>query len=178
LTADLDSFFNGLHKLLERCDEYIDPVETIVTEKEMDLVLENAQKKYRILDIIAPIKPLMIISLNHSHTKHNSECGISGTAGSRESVIFAYHPREVTPTCGRVFIFAHEIGHALHLALTGDITVMPDSFNAFNEKLNIKLQTIEDKQEAFADVTALVLLNGEGIEGLPGELPEIALKYY
>ena len=178
LAADVNMFFDGLRNFLLRCDEFVAPIENIVTVDEMDLVLENAQKKYRILDIIAPTKPLKIISLDHSHVKHNSECGISNPPENREPIIFVYHPRIVTSSCSNILIFAHEIGHALHLALTGNIEVMPNGFDTFNDKLNIKWETIHQKQEAFADVTALVLLNGEGITGLPTELPEIALDYY
>ena len=58
----------------------------------------------------------------------------------------------------------HEIGHALNLALTGDVTVIPDGFDEFNERLNISWTSIVQKQEAFADVASFAILNSEELE--------------
>ena len=162
-TNHIKSFYNGLKNFLIKINEFTDPLEDIATVEEMGAALNSAQTKFKYLDIVAPVKPLCIVSLNNSHKERNCECGISADAGSREAVIFEYHPRGVS-VYGRVFIFAHELGHALHLALTGDVEVIPDGFDAFNEALNIKWQTIQQKQEAFADVAAFAILNAEGLK--------------
>jgi len=164
----------GMDRLLERIRDFSAPMESIVTEDEMNAVLDSAQGKFKILDIVAPIKPLMILSLNNSHSEHNSGCGVAGT--SRSSVILVYHPRDVS-LCDRVFIFAHEIGHALHMALTGDMTVIPDRFDEFNEALGIEWETVHQKQEAFADVAAFAILNSSSLkEHLPHQSSEVMLE--
>ena len=178
MAEEADVIYDGLIWFLEKLDEFSEPMEDIVTVKEMNAVLDNAQKKFRILDIVAPGKPLTVVSLNYSHAAHNCECGISAAPGSRESIIFVYHPREVSP-CDRVFIFAHEIGHSLHLALTGDVEIIPDKFDEFNETLDIKLPTKELKQEAFADVAAFAMLNGGGLnKHLPHQFSASTLECF
>ena len=156
-------FYKGLAKLSARCDEFIEPLEDIISTEEMIMVLDSAQKKFGALDIIAPVKPLNILSFNNSHKVFNCECGVGDTPSGRESVIFVYHPREAAP-CDRVFIFAHEIGHALHIALTGNVLVIPDGFDGFNEKLEIVLNNVAEKQEAFADVAAFAILNSGNLK--------------
>ena len=120
-----DAFFAGLHKFLERCGEFSAPKEAAVTDDEINLVLGAAQRKFGIMDIIAFYRPLMIVRLNNSHRVYNCECGITDTPGNREAVIFIYHPNDVS-VYDRVFIFAHELGHALHKTLTGDVDVIYD----------------------------------------------------
>ena len=178
VSPEADIIRDGLKKLLKKLSEFSEPMEDIVTEAEMNAVLDNAQSKFGMMDIIAPEKPLKIVSFNHSHAVYNCECGMSASPGSRESVIFVYHPRDVIP-CDRVFIFAHEIGHALHLALTGDVDIIPDKFDEFNEALNVDLDTIYLKQEAFANVAAFAMLNGNGLnKHLPHQFSETMLECY
>jgi hypothetical protein len=178
LSGSTQMIYEGLKRYLSRCGEFTAPMEDIVTEEEMHMVLDSAQEKFRILNIIAPVKPLIIMSLNNSHYVRNCECGIADGPASRESVIFVYHPRDVS-ICDRLFIFAHEVGHSLHLALTGDVEVIPDGFDEFNEALDIKLQTTLQKQEAFADVTAFAILGSGSLKKhLPHPFTEPSLDAF
>ena len=177
LAAGDREFFSGVKRLIARCNEFTAPCGDAVSEDEMSPILESAQEKFRVLDIIAPVKPLNIISLNNSHIVFNSQCGI-GYGAAPEAVIFVYHPRADAQHT-KEFIFAHEIGHAVHIALTGGVSVLPDDFDAFNERLNIFWQTVEQKREAFADVAAFAILNSGGLrEYLPGPPSESALDCF
>ena len=173
LTSKPIEVISGLKKFVSHCGNFIKPLKPIITEEEILATLKAAQGAYRILDIIAPDHPLYIFSFNNSHKVHNSECGISDD-GSRRSAIMLYHPRE-SGTYGRVFIFAHELGHALHMALTGDVNTMPDGFDAFNESLGVSFPSLQAKQEAFADVAAHAILGSPG-GGLEEFLPGILSK--
>ena len=88
---------------------------------------------------------------------------------SRQSYIFVYHPIE-DDTYDRVFIFAHELGHALHFALIGDVEVFPDSFEHFNSSFGPTLNTPKEKQEAFVDAAAIAIL-GSPNSRLKSHLP-------
>jgi len=177
IMRDEDSIVGGLNKLLERCGEFSEPIEDIVSETEMDAVLEAAHEKFGILDIIALFSPLKILSFSNSHFQCNCECGIP-EKHNFESVILVYHPRNVS-VYDRVFIFAHEIGHALHIGLTGDADRVPDRFDAFNESLGIKDLTLQEKQETFADAVAIAILNSDGLrEHLPGQLLKQLPPYF
>ena len=169
----------GLKKFADRCSEFGEPITDAITEDEIKQVLNAAQTEFRLLDIIAPNRALEIIRLNNSHNYYNCQCGFSDDG---VPIVLVYHPRD-TAVCDRVFIFAHELGHALHNALTKNLDVLPDDFDKFNESLGVNFQTLENKQEAFADVTAFAILHNGGLgEHIPvgptaEEFAAIADKY-
>jgi hypothetical protein len=151
----------GLKKFIGRCNEFTPPKYEAITAAEIKKVLTAAQKAYGLIDIIAPSKPLKILCFANSHITHNSQCGISGDP-DKPSTIFVCHPKE-NDTYDKFFIFAHELGHALHIALTGSIEKTPAGFEQFNEKYFKPLNTLKEKQEGFADAAALAILNIRGL---------------
>ena len=151
----------GLEAFVDRCEEFTPPKFDALTSTEIKRVLTAAQKAYGLIDIIAPKDPLKILRFANSHVECNSQCGIPVDL-SRSATIFLFHPRE-DDLCDRFYIFAHELGHALHFALTRDKTILPDGFDEFNESLRVPLDTLKEKQEAFADATALAILHIRGL---------------
>jgi len=149
-------FIDCMNRFLKRCDEFTDPIHPAITEAEIRATLSAAQRAFGMIDIIAPNHPLRIFRFDYSHIKKNCECGLMG-GDSRQSVVFLYHPRE-NDIYDRVFIFAHELGHALHYALTGDTSILPSGFESFNDKLFAKFETHEAKVEGFADAAAIAIL--------------------
>ena len=164
----------GLRRLAEHCGEFEKPHKPFITNEQITATLDTAQRAFRIKDFIAPEAPLWIFQINNSHAFRNAECAILGE-GPR-TVIMLYHPR-IDAGYNPVIIFAHELGHALHIALTGLVgafgscspmrpgimDIIPEWFDEFNEALGVTLHTLQEKQEAFADVTALAIL-GSGME--------------
>jgi hypothetical protein len=151
---------DGMKKFVERCGEFTPPVHDAISEPEIKRVLTFSQKSFRIIDIIAPDEPLKILRFDNSHITFNSQCAIPES--NTQAVIYLYHPNNVD-IHNRVFIFAHELGHALHLALTRNIDLLPDGFDEFNDTFTPKPETLEDKQEAFADAVAIAILNAKGL---------------
>jgi hypothetical protein len=167
----------SLKKFLSRCNEFIAPIEDAITSEEIETVLEAAERNFKITSLIAPQAPLLIIRMNNSHIIHNSECGVP-TNPESEAVIFLFHPREVD-VYNRVFIFAHELGHALHLALTHDIKTLPDKFDDFNGALGITPTSADHKPEMFADAVAYAVLGDDNLQTfLPKEFHKEALPYF
>jgi len=152
---------SGLKKLTALCDEFTPPIYEAITPAKIRRILNAAQKEYGLLDVLAPNEPLQIFRFNNSHITYNSQCGIP-TDRKRPATIFLYHPKE-NEVYDRVFIFAHELGHALHISLTHDVEIMPEGFEAFNESIGVKLSTDRERQEAFADAAALAILNVKGL---------------
>lgn len=152
---------DALNKFITRCDEYVPPICDAITQTEITRVLNAAQKAYRLIDIVAPKEPLKILRFDYSHITYNSQCGLSDNPGCPATVM-VYHPKEVE-TYNRVFIFAHELGHALHQTLTGSVSITPDGFDELNDKFSSKLNSTEDTQERFADAVALSILNIKGL---------------
>jgi len=162
------NFADGMNRLIKRCDEFTSPIHPVITEPEIRATLSAAQRAFGMMDIIAPNHPLRILRFNYSHSEKNSECGLMG-GDSRQSVVFLYHPRQ-NDVCDRVFIFAHELGHALHFALTGDTSILPSGFDNFNDKFFTKFETPKAKVEGFADAAAIAIL-GSPNSRLKSHLP-------
>lgn len=152
---------SGLKKFTAICDEFMPPVCDAITPAEIKRVLNAAQREYRLLNVIAPAEPLQIFRFNYSHFMYNSQCGIPANH-ARPATIFVFHPKENT-VHNRIFIFAHELGHALHFSLTHDQNVLPEGFDKFNESVGVKLTALEEKQEAFADAVAMAILHVKGL---------------
>jgi hypothetical protein len=151
----------GMKEFVDRCEEFISPVLDAITSDEIKRVLNIAQKTYGLINIIAPNDPMKILCFANSHVIYNSQCGIPVDT-SRPATLILFHPRQVD-TYDRVFIIAHELGHALHWALTHDLKVSPEGFDDLNELLHVKIGSPEDMQEAFADSVALGILNARGL---------------
>ena len=161
-------FMESVNRFIDRCDEFIEPICPAVTDEEIRAVLSAAQRSFGMIDIIAPDFPLRISRFDNSHITTNSECGIIN-GGSRHSVVFLYHPRE-SETYDSVFICAHELGHALHFALTGDVDIAPDGFDRFNKSFSPEFATQKASQEGFADAAAIAIL-GSPNSRLKSHLP-------
>ena len=170
VTGTPTSVIDGLKNFSARCGEFVEPIEPVITEQEIRETINAAQSSFGIMDIIAPPKhQLKILRFEYSHIERNAECAIPDKSPYCNAILL-YHPRNLDGNYelgNRVFVFAHELGHALHLALTGDISVLPDGFHEFNESLGVSFPMPERNAEAFADVTALAIL----ASGLPKYLP-------
>ena len=176
--TDVDLITKGLNSFVEKCNELNPPKNDRISEKEMKLVLEVAQRKYRLLDISASYYPLKIICFNNSHNYYNSMCGLTDKITGNEAVLLIFHPNDVD-IYDRVFIFAHELGHALHLALTGNVEITPNKFDDFNAGLNITGLTLKEKQENFADAVAIAILNSDELRShQPTGLNEVLPPYF
>lgn len=69
--------------------------------------------------------------------------------------------------------------HALHLALTSEVDVIPDKFDKFNESLGLPQMKLEEKQECFADAVAIAILSCDELKDhLPVELHNQVLPYF
>jgi len=152
---------DALQQFNNRCDEFVPPESEAISGSEINKVLNAAQKTYRLIEIIAPDKPMKILRLNYSHAVYSSQCGLYDNP-SNPATIMVYHPHAST-IYNRVYIFAHELGHAFHKAITCDVNITPKGFNELNERVAAKFTSTEDMQESFADAIALAILNVRGL---------------
>lgn len=149
---------SGLKKFLIHCEDFVDPTGIEIAPRQIEMIIDIAQKRFNLIDILAPVNPLVIMRLNNTNKRCNSMCGVIGEGSGTRAIIMMFNPRneENDP----VYIFAHELGHAFHLALTHEPQIMPARFDEFNELLGVtKVIPISDKVEVFADVFAMALLN-------------------
>ncbi|MHB9038971.1 MAG: hypothetical protein ACYC64_20220 [Armatimonadota bacterium] len=59
------------------------------------------------------------------------------------------------------YVFLHELGHALQIALTGSKEIVPEEFILFHQALNSPLeQGNPDAPDVFADTFAMAVMRG------------------
>ena len=160
-----DIIIAGLKRFIERCGEFEEPKTEVVSVEQIKTVLVIAQERYGYLDFVSPVKPFKVLCFNNSHRYRNNECGIGCDGdGNIESVLMIYSPREIKAgLVDNILIFAHELGHALHLAMTRDVNILPTEYDELNKALKAEMPE-ELRQEGFADAFALALLGDERLK--------------
>jgi hypothetical protein len=147
---------------IKRLITYID--ETSIPPSGRFLAVEKEEKilsvlfmKYPYLEIVSANRPLVVLNFNSTNRASNSFCGTD--EGVKSSVILMYNMKDnsVIPE----YVFLHELGHALQIALTGSADDVPNEFIEFHnsmpytEKIN---QGDKDATELFADTFAISVM--------------------
>ena len=147
---------------IKRLITYID--ETSIPPSGRFLAVEKEEKilsvlfmKYPYLEIVSANRPLVVLNFNSTNRASNSFCGTD--EGVKSSVILMYNMKDnsVIPE----YVFLHELGHALQIALTGSADDVPNEFIEFHnsmpytEKIN---QGGKDATELFADTFAISVM--------------------
>ena len=143
---------------------YID--EAIVPPSGCSLTVEAEEKilftltqKFPFWEIASANSPLVILNLNSTNKYYNSFCGTD--VNSKSSVIYMYNLND--NTIAAEYVFLHELGHVLQIALSGSTQNVPNEFIQFHESLSnvTKLeQGSEEAIEAFADTFAISVMRG------------------
>jgi hypothetical protein len=140
--------------------EYIDtsvtgPSGNRLTEKRAKRVLRVLVAKFPYFDVVS--KPLHILLIDNTDKRFNSQCGIN--ASGDECIVLVFHMKDskLSPE----YVFLHELGHALQIALTGSPEIVPEEFIRFHQALNTELdQGNPDAPEVFADTFAMAAMRG------------------
>ncbi len=128
-----------------------------VSADEIETALLIIEKEY---ELIKNLKPLEFSIFNLSHKEFNSICNTvtnlnDGTFLS-EIYLFKMRDEEIKSP---LYVFLHEIGHALHFYCTNNSAIIPDSFiRLSNEYLKIPLEQGLEAVEIFADAIAIGLM--------------------
>ncbi|MCL2634181.1 MAG: hypothetical protein FWD34_06695 [Oscillospiraceae bacterium] len=146
-----------LIKFLNALNAFIPAVEKRITQKEMREVIRVAQEKLHFMDTIMKGRNLFIASLPFSHEDFNS-FAVNPTYLLKSTIVFSLHSKSID-IHDRIFIFAHELGHVFHLAITGSFSVLPEEFHAFNEIIGVGKIEGEEGNEYFADIIATAILH-------------------
>ena len=63
--------------------EFVDPTGIEITSQQIEMVVDIAQRRFILIDILAPATPLVIMRLNNTNKQFNSMCGVIGEGYSR-----------------------------------------------------------------------------------------------
>ena len=111
--------------------------------------------------------PVDILLIDAQHECLNGETFAMFTAGGMQSCICMYRMQseEVNP----IHVLLHELGHLLHIKVTGTLTEIPKSFVGHLLNLGIECSklTATQLQELFADTFMLAVINKHPELGVP-----------
>lgn len=152
----------SIKSLITYIDEtIIRPTGYFLTVEQEGKILSTLTAKFPFWEVVSANRPLVILNFNNTNRIYNSLCGTD--EGEKSSVILMYNMKDnsVIPE----YVFLHELGHALQIALTGSADDVPNEFIEFHnsmpytEKIN---QGDKDATELFADTFAIsVMMNTE-----------------
>ena len=152
-----------LHKMIEMFElEFLEPKTAGLSREQVYEVIDYLQSRYRLFDIITCKTELEIFLFNNSHIQFNSICEVFSdprepeTYCKRYILTFASRSEEHDP----YQVLLHEIGHALQVALTHQVMIVPESFIKMNKVLNVHLENNKvASTDVFADIFAVVAMN-------------------
>jgi hypothetical protein len=151
--------------LIASIDETITkPSGICLTVAQEEKILTILTTKFPYLDIVATKKPLSILNINNSHRMFNSLCGTDEAVSAFVIQMFNMKDESNFPE----YVFLHELGHALHLAITGSVLIVPDEFIKFHNSIPGALhleQGSTDAPELFADTFAISVMRGTELSG-------------
>lgn len=145
-----------IRKLIEYVDAFvISPSGNCLTKERTERVLQVLMAKFPYFDVVS--RPLHILCIDNTDKRFNSQCGVN--ASGDECIILMFHMKEsaISPE----YVFLHELGHALQIALTGSPEIVPEEFIRFHQALNSQLeQDNPDAPDVFADTFAMAVMRG------------------
>lgn len=178
-----------LLKLIEMFDdEFLEPKTVGLSKKQVNKVINFLQSKYGIFDIITCKTELEIFLFNNSHKQFNSFCEVFSDASQPETyckqyiLTFASRSEEHNP----YQVLIHEIGHALQVALSHQVMMIPESFIEMNKELDVHLENnTVVATDVFADVFSVVVMNksylaehNDLIRFFPSEVLDLFERYF
>lgn len=148
-------------------DEALAPSGNCLTPESAKNVLEVMAGKLPYFEAIEKQGLLRVLLLDNSHKVYNSLCGVNAE-GTRATVLM-YHMRDCTVS--PEYVFLHELGHVLQIALCGPEEV-PEEFYRFQSSFSQPLKRGEPiAKEVFADTFAIAVMHGTDLQKyMPFEL--------
>ena len=138
-----------------------------LTEDDVTTVFEMVDALFSYSQKALVKHPVDILLIDAQHECLNGETSAVFTAERMRGCICIYRMQreEVNP----IHVLLHELGHLLHIKVTGTLTEIPDSFKDHLLRLGIdrKTLTTEQLQELFADTFMLATICGQPELGMP-----------
>ncbi len=164
----------NIGKLIQYIDaEVTAPSGRFLTEKQEVETLEAVTARYPYFKIVGKERPLTILNLDNSNRQYNSVCSVGGLG--EQSIVMMYHLKPGPDGNGSpIAVFLHELGHALHIAITGSVEV-PEEFYKFQNVFSQKLSPGDPMAgDVFADCFAIAVMHGGPLQRhMPFEVDNI-----
>ena len=152
----------SLQQIAEQIQDELLPAEGAqITSESVHEILALLETRYQFLQRVRKGKPLFIILPECNHKNFNGLCRTHRCQGNQADYeIYLFHSlkhQEYSPE----YVFLHELGHVLNLALTGTLEIVPNGFWELSEVLFPKLTSSHQNavSEIFADCFAMGVMS-------------------
>jgi len=145
--------------IIDYIDEYIVPASgNCITKDDINNILNLLDQKFPYFNVVGVNQPLIILTFKNSSRIYNS---FFCTDASRRFLIINMLNMMDNDTSPE-YVFLHELGHALQLAITGSMDNVPGEFISFQNDLSGVEPIEQDDPNApdlFADSFAIAVMN-------------------
>jgi len=158
LGRDRDVRKNILDLLTYINDMIIEPTGNALSVEDEVSILSVLSEKFPYWEIVSKKGTVTILNINNSNREFNSVCGVDDNATS--FVIYMYNMKDNDMAPG--YVFLHELGHILQIALTNSCEIVPDEFIQFNKSLNVANELKQGEigtTDVFADTFAIAVMH-------------------
>lgn len=158
----ISDYKNRLLTLIDYFNELLEPKTTVLTESQIQDVIELLNKKYDFINVVTQRGPIDIFIFNNSHNRYNSMCEIIYPLDNESRYthrfihVFASKSEKFNP----LGVFFHEIGHILQIEICQSSKLIPYSFIEMNKVIKTVIENDGvDAPEVFADIFSVAAMN-------------------
>ncbi|MDR1206375.1 MAG: hypothetical protein LBL26_13010 [Peptococcaceae bacterium] len=154
----------GLRETIDYIDNFIlPPSGACLTMDSTETVMAVLTNKFPYFDVI-PTNPLFILHLANSHKAFNSMSGFGDGEEAGRGIIVMLHMKDmdIFPE----YVFLHELGHILQVAITKSPNTVPPAFLRFHNEIGGVpfSEGSPDAPDVFADTFAIAVMHGTELE--------------
>ena len=155
----------------------------MLTPESVNIILERVNEVFPYAKTVIGDNPLEILLIESQHESRNGESTAIFTSNGMQGNICIYQLQD-NCVAAPEHILLHELGHLLHMRVTGTITDVPASFIDYLSQLGTDCNelTTAQLQEVFADTFMLAMLFKQSdwcipIDGIPPQAQEMCYTY-
>lgn len=129
----------------------------IITVSRLESALRYTEGRYHFFQkVFAEKRPVFAI-INNTNKTNNAHCYIGDSPRTSQTSIFLYAATGISPEA----VLFHELGHCLHLCLTGNPNEIPDGtldYLAHYGFKSLATATTDEQREVLADVLSIGMM--------------------
>lgn len=174
---------HAVEALSRHCAEFDDTDTPLLTPDSAAAVFRAVNSLFPFAETVIGSHPIDLLIIDAQHKCRNGESTAVFSDDGMRSCICIYRLQDECPSAPE-HILLHELGHLLHMNVTGTVTEVPSSFREYLSRLGTDCSRFSDKQlrEVFADSFMLAVLRKHPkwsipVPGISQEVLNICYQY-
>ena len=168
VASTLSAIEEYAHNLLS---DFSAPVGPVIASDSVTSIVEYLNKEYDFCRKVFGDQTGRFIILNSTHKEMDASFAVQPNMRGQIPLFFLYAHREECKDLSPESVLFHELGHAIHLLLTGDFDVIPSQLICDLEALcfpGIASAPVSDQRELLAEVFSVGLMRGSPFQQFDG----------